>query len=56
MDRKPAGESTPEDARRERSRPAGTKAEAPERFGPLELLRDVKDDGRVLLVFQRAGE
>jgi hypothetical protein len=50
MEAKPAPSEEPSDARLRDA------TGAPERFGPLELERLIKDDGRALIVYARAEE
>jgi hypothetical protein len=57
MARNPAGQAPPEggDAAlgTERSQPRQS-PDAGERYGPVELARSVKDDGRALILYRRA--
>jgi hypothetical protein len=54
MDGKPAGETPPQDPGGENPGSVARTDDSPEQFGPMELVRQLKDDGRALLVFQRA--
>jgi len=60
MEEKPSGGPSPQDAAATDSasvvHPDGGRESSPhESFGPLEVVRQVKEDGRMLLVYRRSS-